>query len=101
MAVLVFLSGPAWARVVPPHCLLHVDRHLALRVRAVGDQVGTARAHLAHVRFADRRLGRGLGLGGIPERDMRPEQEGEDILVEGLQHGLEQVEALALIRLGP
>ena len=52
MAVLELLARAARTWIVTSHLLLHMHRHLALLLAAVGHKIGTLGLHLAHVRLA-------------------------------------------------
>ena len=94
MAVLVFLAATAGAGVVAAHFLLHADGLSDLLLLRVAVRLRQqVLALLADLRLVDAlrtaRLTHGVR---VLRRDVGTHQEGDDVLVDVLQHGLEQVE---------
>lgn len=52
MAVLEFLAAAAWTWVITSDLLLHMDRHPALLLASVGDEVGARCGHLLDIAAA-------------------------------------------------
>ena len=68
MAVLELLAGTAWAWIVTSHLLLHMYRHLALRLTAVCHEVCAGCSHVVHVISSWLLWSRSLCLRCVPER---------------------------------
>ena len=98
MAVLVLLAATAGAGVVAADLLLHTDRLGDLLLLSVAVRLGQqVLALLADLRLVDAlrtRLTHGVR---VLCRDVGTHQEGDDVLVDVLQHGLEQVERLEFV----
>ena len=74
-----------------------MDRHPCLRLSGVGGKVTVLGVHPAHVSLGLLRLAGRLCLLRVTQIDCGAEQEREHVLVQGLEHGGEQIVALQLV----
>ena len=74
MAVLVFESRTAWTWIISSYLLLHMDRHLGLRLASIGGKVAALGLHSGHI-LLRLRLSRLLCLVRISQEDRCTEKE--------------------------
>ena len=98
MAVLILLAASAGAGVIAAYFHLFADRLRDLPLLRVAvrlcQQVLTLLADLRLVNALRARLADSVR---VLRRDVGTHQEGDDVLVDSFQHGLEQVERLQLV----
>ena len=94
MALFILLAAAARAGIIAAHLLVHLDRRVGFLL-AVGAQVAVASLVAGHVGL--RTDGALRLLRAVLERNECLEEEGQDVLVERLEHRGEEVVALQLV----